>query len=46
MRALAPLIGYGIGAWATSIYVDLSGKSLLQKGSCDGLRDIHQRYHH
>ncbi len=24
-RALSPLIGYGLGAWATSMYVDLQG---------------------
>jgi len=25
MRAFAPMIGYAIGAWTNSLYVDLSG---------------------
>jgi len=25
MRSFAPMIGYALGAWANSIYVDLSG---------------------
>ena len=25
-RAIGPLIGYAMGAWATSMYVDLTGK--------------------
>ena len=26
MRAFAPVIGFMLGAWTTSLYVDLSGK--------------------
>ncbi len=36
-RALAPLIGYGIGAWATSMYVDLSGAWDVEVGGCNEL---------
>ena len=33
MRAFAPIMGFMMGAWATTIYVDLSGKNIPQHSS-------------
>ena len=30
MRAFAPLLGFVLGAWTNSLYVDLSGKLVIQ----------------
>ena len=33
-RSLAPFIGYALGAWASSVYVDLTGGQCLLVGGC------------